>query len=71
MGEIVLPLRECADGWRVFNGQQPLFWLPDYEDAMATALTVASVHVDIREVAASIELQMLDEEPAHVTTACA
>lgn len=30
-------------------------------------MTVASVHVDIREVAASIELQMLGETPVQVT----
>ncbi len=68
MDQIVLSLRECTDGWRVFNGQQPLFWFQAYDEALATALTVASVHVDVREVAALIELQVLGEMPVHVTT---
>ncbi|MCY1561769.1 hypothetical protein D9M68_990750 [compost metagenome] len=68
MQETVLSLRECTDGWRVFDGQRPLFWFPDYPEAIATARMVAAVHVDIREVTASIQMQLLGEEPVHVTT---
>jgi hypothetical protein len=68
MEKIVLSLRECTDGWRVFHGQHPLFWFPDYTEAIATARMVAAVHVDIREIPASIEMQLLGEEPVHVTT---
>lgn len=66
--EIVLSLRECTDGWCVFQGQSPLFWFPDYAEAITTARMVATVHVDIREVSASIEMQMLGEQSVHVAT---
>lgn len=68
MGDIVLSLRECADGWRIFQGQNPLFWFRGYEEAIATARMIAAVHVDIREVPASIEMQLLGEDPIHVAT---
>lgn len=67
-GSTVLTLRECTDGWRVFKGQQQLCWLQDYDEALTTTLTVAAVHVDIREVPALVELQMSGEQPVHVTT---
>lgn len=68
MDEIVLSLRECTDGWRVFQDHNPLFWFSDYDEAIATARMVAAVHVDIREVPASIEMQLLGEAPIHVAT---
>lgn len=68
MDEVVLSLRECADGWRVFQGQNPLFWFSGYDEAVATAKMVAAVRVDIREVPASIEMQLLGEAPIHIAT---
>ena len=68
MDPIVLSLRECTKGWRVFQGELPLFWFPDYQEAIATAQMVAEVHVELRDVAASIELQRLGEKPVHIKT---
>lgn len=68
MDPIVLSLRECTKGWRVFQGELPLFWFAEYEEAVATARMVAEVHVDLRAVAASIELHRLGESAVHITT---
>ena len=63
MDPIVLSLRECRKGWRVFQGELPLFWFSYFDEAIATAQMVAEVHVEIREVAATIEVQLLGEAP--------
>ena len=68
MDEIVVSLRECTDGWRVFQGERALFWFPAYEEAMVNARMVASVLVDLREAATSIEMRLLGEPPVHVAT---
>ena len=68
MDPIVLSLRECTKGWRIFQGDDPLFWFSDYDEAVATAQMVAETHAEIREIAASIEVQLLGEPPVHVRT---
>lgn len=68
MDELVISLRECMDGWRVFQGERPLFWFPDYPPAIETARMVASVQADIREASALIEMRLLGEPPVHVAT---
>ena len=68
MDPIVLSLRECTIGWRIFQGDDPLFWFSDYDEAVATAQMVAETHAEIREVSASIEIQLLGEHPVHVRT---
>ncbi len=70
MAPIVLSLRECTKGWRIFQGDDPLFWFSDYDEAVATAQMVAETHAEIREVAASIQVQLLGESPVHVRTVC-
>lgn len=66
--ETILSVRECADGWRIFQAGRPLFWLPAYEDALATARMIAAVQVDIRETPTRVEMQLLGEQPVHVYT---
>lgn len=63
MDGIVLCLRQCTSGWRIFQGPDPLFWFPGYDEALASARMIAAVHVDLRAVAAVIEVQ-LQGEPA-------
>ena len=68
MDPIVLSLRQCMQGWRIFQGDEPLFWFPDYPEALATIQMVAETHAEIREVSALIEVQALGEEPVHIRT---
>ena len=68
MDTIVLSLRECTKGWRIFQADEPLFWFQDYEEAVATAQMVAETHAEIREITASIELQLQGERPVHLKT---
>ena len=67
MDQIVLSLRECSDGWRVFQAESPLFWSPTYGMAMDSARCLAALHVDLREVPAVILMQLLGEAPVEVT----
>lgn len=50
------------------QGDEPLFWLPDYDEAAATAQMVAETHAEIREISASIEVQLLGEPSVHIRT---
>lgn len=67
MDPIVLSLRECPDGWRIFQGEAPLFWFQAYDQALSTARLVASIQVEIREAATCIVAQRLGEKPVLVS----
>lgn len=68
MAEPVISLRECAQGWRVFQGENPLFWFRSYDQAMRTARLIASVQADIHDADTSIEMRLLGERPVLVGT---
>lgn len=68
MDPILLTVRECTDGWRIFQKEAPLLWFQAYDQALSTARLVASIQVEIRVAATCIVAQRLGEKPVLVST---